>query len=413
MLSPDHVRVRRRGGELQLLALKGELRERALVIARDLADVARAHVGKSRGELEEAWEGVAVSPRERKLSLGLAKLVEDASEFESGDAEQAAELRREVFALAAQQRSTDALSFDRGAVLDEVAARRGTTLAALEAELYADLRSAQRLIASQAPAPDALVSAYERAQVQAILLRAVRVVAEVGCASADAYRALFRQLKFRRLLYRVHPLETGGYRLEIDGPFSLFQSVAKYGLELALLLPALEACQRLTLRAEVRWSHQGRPLTFAYEPTERAAGDVTLRARDEVAELQTGLCELGDEWQVEPAERVLDLPGVGVCVPDLALRRAADGAVVLVEVLGFWSRASVWQRVELAQKGLGERLLFVVSSRLRVSEDVLDDTDDAALYVYKGRINPRTLLRHAERLLELGRPLPRRAERPR
>ncbi|HEX5101941.1 MAG TPA: DUF790 family protein, partial [Polyangiaceae bacterium] len=88
MLSPDHVRVRRRGGELSLLALKGDLRERALVIARDLAEVARAHVGKSRGELEEAWEGIAVSPRERKLSLGLAKLVEDASEFESGDAEQ-------------------------------------------------------------------------------------------------------------------------------------------------------------------------------------------------------------------------------------------------------------------------------------------------------------------------------------
>jgi hypothetical protein len=46
--------------------------------------------------------------------------------------------------------------------------------------------------------------------------------------------------------------------------------------------------------------------------------------------------------------------------------------------------------------------LFVVSSRLRVSEDVLEDADEAALYVYKGRINPRTLLRHAERLLEAG-----------
>ena len=107
------------------------------------------------------------------------------------------------------------------------------------------------------------------------------------------------------------------------------------------------------------------------------------------------------------------MPGVGVCIPDLVLRRASDGAAVLVEVLGFWSRASVWQRVELAQKGLGERLLFVVSSRLRVSEDVLEDADEAALYVYKGRINPRTLVRHAERLLDHGGPSPRRAERAR
>jgi len=414
MLSPDHVRVRRRGRELQLLALKGELRERALAIAGELVDVARAHVGRTRAELDQAWEGLAAAPRERKLGLGLAKLVEDASEFESGDAEQAAELRREVFALAAGQRARDENPFDRAAILREVAERRGTTEAAVEGELYADLRSAQRLIACGAPEPEALVLAYERAQVQAILLRAVRVVAEVGCASADAYRALFRQLKFRRLLCRVSPLETGGYRLEIDGPFSLFQSVAKYGLELALLLPALEACERLKLRADIRWAHQSRPLEFAYEPEAQALKPSVIAARDEVRSLVEGLGELGGEWRVDPAERVLDLPGVGVCVPDLALRRASDGALVLVEVLGFWSRASVWQRVELAKQGLGERTLFIVSSRLRVSEDVLEESDEAALYVYKGRINPKTVLRHAERLADLpAAPSPRRAERAR
>ena len=403
MLSPDHVRVRRRGRELQLLALKGELRERAVMMAGELVEEARAHVGKTRAELEEAWEGLAAAPRERKLGLGLAKLVEDASEFESGDAEHAADLRREVFGLAAARRAENESSFDRAAILREIAERRATTEAALEGELYADLRSAQRLIACHAPEPDALVLAYERAQVQAILLRAVRVVAEVGCASADAYRALFRQLKFRRLLCKVSPLEGGGYRLEIDGPFSLFQSVAKYGLELALLLPALEACDRLRLRAEIRWAHQARPLEFSYEPSTPASRAGAAAVRDEVRELSGGLTELGDDWAVDSAERVLDLPGVGVCVPDLALRRLADGALVLVEVLGFWSRASVWRRIELAQQGLGERVLFVVSSRLRVSEDVLDESDEAALYVYKGRINPKTVLRHAERLANLPR----------
>lgn len=414
MLSPDHVRVRRRGRELQLLALKGDLRERALVIAGELVGLAKAHVGRTRAELENAWDGLAASPRERKLGSGLAKLVEDASEFEGGDAEQAADLRREVFGLAAARRAGDENSFDRTAVLHEIAGRRGTTQAALEGQLYADLKSAQRLISCGAPEPEALVVAYERAQVQAILLRAVRVVAEVGCASADAYRALFRQLKFRRLLCRVSPLEGGGYRLEIDGPFSLFQSVAKYGLELALLLPALEACEKLKLVAEIRWAHQARPLEFSYEPLARPPRAAVPAARDEVQELVEGLGELGEAWRVDAAERVLDLPGVGVCVPDLALRRASDGALVLVEVLGFWSRASVWQRVELAKKGLGERLLFVVSSRLRVSEDVLEERDDAALYVYKGRINPRAVLRHAERLAELpSAPSPGRAKRAR
>jgi uncharacterized protein len=411
MLSPEHVRVRRQGGELKLLALSGELRERAVAIARDLAAIAGEHVGQSRDALETAWEALPVAPRERKLRQGLEKLLEDASDFESGDAEHAAELRREIFSLAAERRRSESGPFERDRLLAEVAERRGITTAAVEAALYADLRSAQRLVACRALAPEALVAGYERAQVQAVLLRAVRVVAEVRCASGDAYRALFRQLKFRRLMHQVSPLEGGGYRIEIDGPFSLFQSVAKYGLELALVLPALEACQSLSLSAEIRWSQGSRPLSFRYEPPPGRADAVVSGARDEVQELAEGLRAAGEGWRVSPAERVLDLPGAGVCVPDLVLARA-DGAEVFVEVLGFWSRASVWQRVELAKRGLGVKVLFVVSSRLRVSEDVLDEEGEAALYVYKGHINARAVLRHAEALLGApDRPSPRRAQR--
>ena len=48
--------------------------------------------------------------------------------------------------------------------------------------------------------------------------------------------------------------------------------------------------------------------------------------------------------------------------------------------------------------GAAAALLFVVSSRLRVSEEVLEETDEAALYVYKGRINARSVVRHADAL---------------
>ncbi len=50
----------------------------------------------------------------------------------------------------------------------------------------------------------------------------------------------------------------GGYRIEIDGPYSLFESVTKYGLELALLLPALEACDSVQLVADLRWGKKTR-----------------------------------------------------------------------------------------------------------------------------------------------------------
>ncbi|HXN30758.1 MAG TPA: DUF790 family protein, partial [Polyangiaceae bacterium] len=97
---------------------------------------------------------------------------------------------------------------------------------------------------------------------------------------------------------------------------------------------------------------------------------------------------------------VLDLPGVGLSVPDLVFdrRSGAERERIYLEVMGYWSRAAVWKRVELVQAGLAERILFAVSSRLRVSEDVLDGELPGALYVYKQTMSARTI---AERLEQL------------
>jgi uncharacterized protein len=62
-------------------------------------------------------------------------------------------------------------------------------------------------------------------------------------------------------------------------------------------------------------------------------------------------------------------------------------------VLGYWSRDAVWKRVELCEKGLSQRIIFAVSSRLRVSEEVLGDTSASQLYVYKGALSAREVLR--------------------
>ena len=103
-------------------------------------------------------------------------------------------------------------------------------------------------------------------------------------------------------------------------------------------------------------------------------------------------------WRAEPTTEILDVPGLGVCVPDLLLVRA-DGARLFVEVLGYWSRDAVWRRVELSQRGLRERLVFAVSAHLRVSQDVIPDDVPAALYVYRRTMNARALVERAEKVL--------------
>ena len=77
-------------------------------------------------------------------------------------------------------------------------------------------------------------------------------------------------------------------------------------------------------------------------------------------------------------------------MPDLVFTHG-DGRRVYLEVLGFWSRAAVWRRVELVEAGLSERILFAVSERLRVSEEVLDAELPGQLYVYKGVISAATV----------------------
>jgi predicted nuclease of restriction endonuclease-like RecB superfamily len=120
---------------------------------------------------------------------------------------------------------------------------------------------------------------------------------------------------------------------------------------------------------------------------------------DDVQALLDALADSDSPWRAACANEILELPGVGLCVPDLVFSHATSGRRVFLEVLGYWSREAVWRRVELAERGLPEPIVFAASSRLRVSEAVLDGVERAALYVYKGVISPRAVL---ERVAALG-----------
>jgi predicted nuclease of restriction endonuclease-like RecB superfamily len=407
VISPDLVRVRKRNGVLSLAAVKPDAHVRARALAEQVLAVLAASVNQTRIFVEEELSALESAPQEKKLLSALKKLALDDSTFDSNAALDAPTLRREVFSRAVVARWELAVGarFDRDAVIREVATALGMTPEALENGLYSDLRSAERLLEAPSYGADGLLARHARAEVQAVLLCSVRVVALVRCASADQYRTLFHKLKFRQLLFQLSAEPNGGYRIEIDGPYSLFESVTKYGLELALLLPALESCSSVELRADLRWGKKREVLTFSLELAQAEAFE-PAPPRDEVKNLLDAFSE-GLAWRAEPATEVLDLPGIGLCVPDLCFTNQSTGEQVLCEVLGFWNRDAVWRRVELVEKGMATKIVFVVSARLRVSEEVLD-AESAALYVYKGAINAKALQR---KLDELVAPASERARR--
>jgi predicted nuclease of restriction endonuclease-like RecB superfamily len=143
------------------------------------------------------------------------------------------------------------------------------------------------------------------------------------------------------------------------------------------------ACDRWAIEADVRWGKERRPLRFALRGSQEASLEAPpSQLPDEVATLLDDLANLPGPWRPAVSQAILDLPGVGQCVPDLEFVHQETGQIVYLEVLGFWSREAVWKRVELARKGLPHPVLFAVSKHLRVSEAVLESDQPAALYVY-------------------------------
>jgi predicted nuclease of restriction endonuclease-like RecB superfamily len=250
-------------------------------------------------------------------------------------------------------------------------------------------------LALDAVSPVALVDLYERGQAQAVLLRAVKVTIDVRCASPGAMRALFRRLKFLRLLHTIAKADDGGYRIVVDGPFSLFESVTKYGLKLAQLLPVLDECETWDLEADVRWGKGRAPLRFCLSGRGQAPGSEPDLDPDLVVLLRA-FEKLDTGWMVARAEAILDFPGVGLCVPDLVFVRGRE--TVYLERLGYWSRDAVFRRVELVHGGLSDKVVFAASSRLRVSEQLLDETSPSCLYVYKGAMSARAIAERVERV---------------
>ena len=430
MLTADLVRARRRGDTLALMPLDAKARAAALELAATLLALAEAHVGKTRSELDEVMDAVIGGAADRKLAAGLAKLIWDRAELaeavpldptgggptprDSASRIEPEALRHDVFvrARAAWAQVGEGGSFDRAAVLAAVAAERGLTADDVERGLYADLREAHVVTELASISAPRLVEAYDLAQPQAVLLRAVRVVVEVESAIPGAYRTLFRKLKFLRLLCTITPRAKAGYRIEIDGPFSLFESSTRYGLALALALPAIRELDRWSLVADVRWGTARTPLTCRLDGRGEPDDAAGPHLADDVRALLDALCALDTPWQAAPATELLDLPGHGVCIPDLTLEHARTGERVHLEVLGYWSRDAVWKRVELVQAGLGHRIVFAVGQHLRVSEAALDAELPGALYVYKRTMSARAILERADALAAVRVPRKRKPAKP-
>src|SRR5947208_468050 len=91
----------------------------------------------------------------------------------------------------------------------------------------------------------------QRGLIKLLLDRCVQMQLWIEPQPTDSYRELFGAIKAYRLLRTIKGSAAQGYEVRLDGPVSLFQRSQKYGVQMAVFLPALLLCAGWRMRAEI------------------------------------------------------------------------------------------------------------------------------------------------------------------
>jgi uncharacterized protein len=152
-----------------------------------------------------------------------------------------------------------ALDTDRHSVLEQVAGEINLPVAQLEDALYADLPERRRMTHWLAPRePEVVIALYNMELARGLLYWAERLIIDIE----DSYQDVFRYIKLCRLMHTITRRERG-YRIELDGPLSLLRGTLRYGLKMAIFLPALALCR--TWRMEALIMKGGERLIFSLD----------------------------------------------------------------------------------------------------------------------------------------------------
>jgi predicted nuclease of restriction endonuclease-like RecB superfamily len=372
-------------------------------VAERMLEMFRGREGQTRGELEEEQRETFGDDPGQLVHQGLAKLLEDRCEFEVVAGHPPEQLRAAVFRVAAEQRTAMEIGrpFDRDAVLRQVAADLSLTPAAVETGLFADLKSEQRLVKFGDLTAERLLQRYNVALAQAVLLRATRVHVTIRGEPPQRYRQLLRRVKFHRLVCEVERIGEGSIRLHLDGPLSLFSATQKYGLQLALFLPAVLLCRDFELKAELLWGPQRKPKTFTVTASDGLVShypDSGMYVPPELRLFVEAFRKRVTEWELVEETNIFPL-GAGYWVPDFRLVHAQSKRSVRLEVLGFWRRSSAEQHLARLREHVSEPFLLAVSDQLHIEEAELEDLP-AGIHRFRNMPLPDEVVRLAETLLQ-------------
>jgi predicted nuclease of restriction endonuclease-like RecB superfamily len=329
---------------------------------------------------------------------GLIKLLHDRCEFETSAPAEPVEIRQKVFLEARKSHPVFPNSSEKEKVLERVAEDFLCDKKAILTNLYADLPAEQHLKEFDSIEPDELLDRYNLAQAQALLYRCEEMKIRVAPSDLTNYRAIFGWIKHFGLIHSIVGNAGAGYEITLTGAASLFHRSQKYGIQMAVFLPALLLCKNWRFRAEIAQKKGG---NLFFELASGQAEIVSNRFDEkpyenpDIQKLQKNWEKLAGDWRLAENREVIDL-GKAAFVPDLVLI-SPGGEKVYLDVLGFWTPKSLQKRLDELASANYKNFIIAASNELRGSrEEFLKESPH--LILYKSKIEPLLLIQIAEKL---------------
>ena len=356
--------------------------------ATDLIELFQKHLGHRRAELEQALQEYVGVGTDYKILRGLIKLLTDRCVFETGSAIEPNLIRQTLFSRARAQHPVTLSAAAREQVLLDTAAELGCAPVELLENLYGDLPLNQRLVEFDEPAPEELLDKYNLAQAQALLYRCVEMRLEVEAKEAANYRELFGAIKAYRLIHTVKGSSSKGYEIRLNGPVSMFHRSQKYGVQMAVFLPALLVCKGWRMRAEITSKTRGNAFfELDSKQTQLRSTQLSVEPYENPAlgKFAVDWQKFESEWKLAESSEVIDL-GESAFIPDFVLRHAS-GKKIYLEILGFWTPQYLKARLKEFEHGGFKDFIIAAWDELRGSRDPLTKVPPHTI-VFKRSLDP-------------------------
>lgn len=367
--------------------------------AEILIEIFHDYQGKTRGELDAELEEYVGAGTDYRVLRGLIKLLADRCEFETASIAEPFEIRQQLFLEAGKSHPVLPESGQREKVLKSVAEEFQTGDDQILAGVYADLSAQQKLISFDTLEPRELLDRYNLAQAQALLYKCVELRVRVELSDAENYRSIFGWIKHFGLIHTIYGDAARGYDITLTGAASLFHRSQKYGIQMAVFLPALLLCRDWRMSAEI--AQKNAPAVFyelSSEQTELNSHyfDDPGYKNSDAEKLKIDWEKSKATWHLRENQEVINL-GKTAFIPDFVLI-SPDKDVIYLDILGFWTPKALRKRLDEFQSTNFRKFIFIACHELRgTREEPLWESENVLFY--KTKILPRSLEEAAKRLV--------------